>query len=290
MNVGILHPGEMGASVGYAAGVAGNEVYWLDQGRSARTRARAKQAKLKSCASLSELGSCCELLISICPPAASISVAEDVARSQFDGIFVEANAISPQKSCEIAGFFKDTAINYVDGGLIGPPAWDEGTTRLYLSGPQAIQVQQAMKGGPLEARVIDDHIGSASAMKQCFAAFTKGKTALIAEVLAAAEHYGVAESLSTEWGVETTQSRINNIQRIADRAWRWEGEMHEIADTLEVAGLPDGIHRAAAEIYARLAAFRNCEQPPEWTVLRAKILTKRGPDGVDLAPALDGKK
>ena len=282
MNIGILHPGDMGASVGHSALVAGNAVYWVASGRSARTCARAEKANLKPCSSFSELVSCCELLISVCPPAASLSVAEEVACSEFQGIFVEANAISPQKSCDIASLFAETSISYVDGGLVGPPSWQEGTTRLYLSGPQALDVQKLMNSGPLEARVIDQKIGSASAMKQCFAAFTKGTTALVAEVLAAAEYYGVTESLASEWGEETIHSRVTNIQRIADRAWRWEGEMHEIANTLDAAGLPDGIHRAAAEIYARLAEFRDCDHPPDWTALRSKILTKRDTVGTDV--------
>ena len=42
----------------------------------------------------------------------------------------------------------------------------------------------------------------------------------------------------------------------APKAWRFAGEMEEIAATLEAAGLPDGFHRAAAEAYARLASFR----------------------------------
>ena len=42
----------------------------------------------------------------------------------------------------------------------------------------------AFAGGPLEPRVIDTGIGSASAMKMCFAAWNKGRIALAAEVLA----------------------------------------------------------------------------------------------------------
>ncbi|MCK7519679.1 MAG: DUF1932 domain-containing protein [Ignavibacteriales bacterium] len=41
------------------------------------------------------------------------------------------------------------------------------------------------------------------------------------------------------------------------KAWRFEGEMHEIASTFEGAGLPDGFHEAAAEIYHRMAGFKD---------------------------------
>ena len=41
------------------------------------------------------------------------------------------------------------------------------------------------------------------------------------------------------------------------RAWRWTGEMDEIAATFAEAGLPDGFHRAAGEVYERLRAFKD---------------------------------
>ena len=41
------------------------------------------------------------------------------------------------------------------------------------------------------------------------------------------------------------------------KAWRWSGEMAEIADTFAAAGLPDGFHRAAAAVYGRLEGFKD---------------------------------
>jgi hypothetical protein len=35
------------------------------------------------------------------------------------------------------------------------------------------------------------------------------------------------------------------------KGWRWVAEMEEIAATFAAAGLPDGFHRAAAEVYRR---------------------------------------
>ena len=42
-----------------------------------------------------------------------------------------------------------------------------------------------------------------------------------------------------------------SAQQAATKGWRWVGEMEQIAATFRSAGLPDGFHRAAAEIYAR---------------------------------------
>ena len=46
------------------------------------------------------------------------------------------------------------------------------------------------------------------------------------------------------------------------KAWRWVAEMEEIAATFEAAGLPGGFHHAAAEIYGRLAAFKDGAAAP----------------------------
>ena len=44
MRIGILHPGEMGASVGAALGSAGTRVGWASAGRSDASRRRAGEA------------------------------------------------------------------------------------------------------------------------------------------------------------------------------------------------------------------------------------------------------
>ena len=54
----------------------------------------------------------------------------------------------------VAGVVEDAGARFVDGGIIGPPVHQEGTTRLYLSGAEASTVASAFKGGMLETLVI----------------------------------------------------------------------------------------------------------------------------------------
>jgi len=44
-NIGILHPGEMGVTLAMAAQNSGMPVYWVSEGRSQETSARAEQIK-----------------------------------------------------------------------------------------------------------------------------------------------------------------------------------------------------------------------------------------------------
>jgi hypothetical protein len=65
---------------------------------------------------------------------------------------------------------------------------------------------------------------------------------------------GVEDPLLTEWEhslPDLAGRSLLSAQQAATKGWRWVGEMEQIAVTFRAAGLPDGFHRAAAEIYAR---------------------------------------
>ncbi|MEK7214428.1 MAG: NAD(P)-binding domain-containing protein, partial [Chloroflexota bacterium] len=185
--LGILHPGEMGGPVGAAARRAGSRVLWASEGRSAASRQRAEQAGLEDAGSLSWLVAEAQTLISVCPPHAAQSLAEAVAALGFTGLYIDANAVSPAHTAEIATTLHRAGAGFVDGGIVGPPVRRAGTTRLYLSGDRAAEAAGCFEGSPLAAVVMTGDIGAASALKMAYAAYTKGGTALLATILALAQ-------------------------------------------------------------------------------------------------------
>jgi 3-hydroxyisobutyrate dehydrogenase-like beta-hydroxyacid dehydrogenase len=248
VTVGLLHPGEMGAAVGAVLHARGEVVLWASAGRSAETAARAASAGLEDTGAVDLLARRSDVIISLCPPHASLDVARLVPG--FAGLYVDANAISPEKARTIA----DLLPRVVDGGVIGPPPREPGTTRLYLSGPEAPTAAALFAGSPLEAVVVSDEPGAASAVKMSYAAWTKGTTALLLAIRALARARGVEEPLLAEWSrsIPELERRSPAAARSAlTKGWRWVGEMHEIADTFAGAELPEGFHRAAAEVYER---------------------------------------
>jgi hypothetical protein len=58
----------------------------------------------------------------------------------------------------------------------------------------------------------------------------------------------------------------------ASKAWRWSGEMAEIAASFAAAGLPDGFHRAAGEVYRRLESFKDRTTPPSMAEVTQALL------------------
>jgi 3-hydroxyisobutyrate dehydrogenase-like beta-hydroxyacid dehydrogenase len=252
--VGILHPGEMGAAVGAALASAGHEVVWANEGRSDETATRAESAGLRDVGTLEEVVEAGEIVFSICPPHAALGLGSAVAAAVFAGIYVDANAVSPESAETIAAIVEMRGATFVDGGIVGPPPGPGVETRLYLSGDEAPEVARLFEGTQVSTVVLDGRVGAASALKMTYAAWTKGTTALLLAVRAAARAHGVEEALLAEWEdsiPELPPRSARAARAAATKGWRWVGEMEEIAATLGSAGLPAGFHEAAAEIFRR---------------------------------------
>jgi len=236
--VGLLFPGEMGALVGSA--VRG-EVLWASEGRSEATRGRAEA--FTDVGTVRELVAASEIVISLCPPAIAEDVAGEVSSEGFEGIYLEANAITPERVERIAGYLR-----CVDGSVLARTG-----INLYLSGDPAdvAEVAALFAAGEVTAIPLEGGIGAASALKMAFGGWNKIGVALAAQAYAIARAYGVEDALAGE-GVES-----DRILSAAPKAWRWAPEMEEVAETCEALGLPDGIPRGAADLYSRWDVHRD---------------------------------
>ncbi len=250
LTIGVLHPGEMGAALGARLREAGHEVLWAGEGRSAATAERAAAADLRDAGSPARLAAASDIVLSVCPPHAALAVARDVAGR--GGLFVDANAVSPATVAGIRAVVEGAGGRFVDGGIVGPPPERAGTTRLFLSGPEAEAVAAAFDGTAVETPVLGRDPGRASALKMAYAAWTKGTAALLLAIRATARAEGVEDALLAEWA-RSQPDATGRSEAAADAAarkgWRWIAEMEEIAATFAAAGQPDGFHRAAAEVY-----------------------------------------
>ena len=250
MTTGFLHPGAMGASI---AAVCAGERVWAGDGRSDATRRRAESAGLVDVGSLDALVARADVIVSICPPVAAPEVADTVAAAGFDGLYVDANAVSPATARAVGGRFA----RFVDGSVVGPPVLDGGGTRLYLAGGDAAVVARLWQGTALNVVVLDGAAGAASALKACYAAWTKGTAAFVLAIRALARAEGVEHALLDAW----SQSNLDLAHRsevaagAAPAAWRFVGEMQEQADAFAARDLPDGFLRAAADVYERLRSL-----------------------------------
>jgi 3-hydroxyisobutyrate dehydrogenase-like beta-hydroxyacid dehydrogenase len=257
--VGILSPGEMGSGVGTVLHQHGVRVLTCLAGRGAESRERAAQAGFEDVADLEALVEGCDVLLSILPPAVAGAVADQVAAAVTatgaDVLYVDCNAIAPSTASGIARTVTSAGARFADAGIIGPPPTRPGN-RIFTSGPSAQAFAAALGGAGLDIRVLDGDVGQASGLKMCYAAMTKGLQALGAELLTAARLLGVEDTLLAE----QSEGDVANVRRFVERslpsmppkAYRWIGEMEEIARCFEDLGLPGRLMLGAADVYTNV--------------------------------------
>lgn len=264
--IGLLHPGAMGAQLGR---LCRDDVVWCRAGRSPATERRATEASLVGVDTLAELVERSSIIVSVCPPDAALNTARAVAEAGFAGVYADVNAIAPATARQISALFDQS----VDGGIIGPPPHRHGTTRVYVCGERAGDVAALWRDTAADFRVIDAPIGAASALKMAYAGWTKGTSALLLAIRALARAEGVEAALVDEWALSQPGLGARSEQGSSvPKAWRFSGEMREIAETFAAHGLPDGFHLAAADVYERLAEFRDREPPPPVDVVLAALM------------------
>jgi 3-hydroxyisobutyrate dehydrogenase-like beta-hydroxyacid dehydrogenase len=277
--VGLLHPGEMGAAVGGCLVSVGHTVLWDPAGRSRASTGRALAAGLDG-TGFGSLIARSSVILSVCPPHAALDVARAVADTGYPGTYVDANAVSVATAAEVSAIVTEGGASYVDGGIIGQPPENAGHTRLYLAGAQAREVAALFARSPLEARIATGQQFAASALKMAYAAWTKGTSALLLACRALARAEGVEDALLAEWKLSQAALPDQSERAAAAAAlkgWRWVGEMQEIAASMAAAGLPDGFHEAAAEIYDRAAH-------PDAEILKFADSAARAAESANLAP------
>ncbi len=267
--IAILSPGDMGHAVGRVLIEAGHKVVTSLVSRSERTTALAESAGIVDLGSLDEVVDAADLILSILVPAEAealaVSVAAAIRRSGKATAFADCNAVSPTTSLRMESAVTGAGGRYIDASIIGPPPGRGDAPRFYTSGPHAA-LMQPLDGAGMTVRNLGSNTGAASAIKMCYAGYTKGTSALSIGVLALAQRLGVAEELDREFsesqaaGMERMEKQIPGLPV---KARRWVGEMEEIADTFRSAGLPPGFHEASAAIYTQMGETAFAEETPE---------------------------
>ena len=268
-NIGIISPGDMGQGIALSLKSSGYAVHTALDGRSERTRALAREAGLNDCGSMPKLIETCEVVLSVINPASAMDNARAVAAAmQACGrsrLFVDCNAVAPQTATEIAALITGVGGDCIDAGIIGPPPRGKARMRMYVSGPRAALLEQIATAG-IDVRVMSERIGDASAIKMCYASYTKGAVALGVEMLMTARRLGVDAALHRELQESLAESRdwiISRCTTMPPKAHRWVPEMLEIAKTFEGAGLTPRMLQGAADMYAMIAQTPLGRESPE---------------------------
>ena len=268
--VGIISPGEMGYAIGAVLYQHGMRVITNLQGRSPHTVDRAKAAGISDVSDDERLVREADALLSLLPPDRAYGLAERMAvalrKTGATLLYADCNAIAPRTALALDQLLTEAGASFVDIGIIGGPPQPAGEgPHLYASGSHAEEIALLRTYG-LDVRVLGPSSGQASGLKMCYASLTKGLTALATEALVAGRVLGLQDVLLAEFQeLPLFRTIERSIPGMPPKAYRWVGEMQEIARTFSDLALPPQMPEGAASLYRFI----------EGTVLGAEISGQR---------------
>ena len=253
--IGILMPGDMGHGCGKIFLENNFRVVTCLNNRSNRTKKLSDNAGIENVQTIENVVNFSDIILSILPPEAALKQSSIVNKIILEKkkylTYVDCNAVSPKTAEKIYTAISSEYCNFIDAGIIGfNPIIEKGQTRLYVSGSNTKPIKILHNKGFI-IKDLGKEIGRASGMKMIYASATKGTFALHAAVLTAAHKLG----LSAEYFDELKYSKpdiLSAMERMVPRipldAARWEGEMNEIANTFDEAGVTPKFHQGSADI------------------------------------------
>lgn len=263
--IGLVSPGFMGAGLGTALRDGGARVVATLTGRSPRTSRLATAAGLDVLPDLDTVVAAADVVLVVTPPGDALAAAGDIAgaarRTGAAPLVADLNAVSPPTVEKIAAVLATAGLELVDGSISGPPPTARPGARVYLSGERAAEVA-ALPWRDVTVHVVSERAGDASALKMCTASVYKGTTALYAQALLTAAHYGVLDGVVADLA-SNGRTPVPDIIRAATKAHRFVPEMEEISATQGAAGQPPELFAAIAEIYRDMSGGELADADPE---------------------------
>lgn len=256
--VGILYPGEMGASVAALLRARGVAVVTTLHGRGAATAANCRAAGVNVLDSFAEVVRRSDVLISLVAPSAAEDVAAQycaaAAQAPRGAIYVDANSIAPDRARAIAKRVEAAGRPFVDASINGLAKNLTTSGTLYLSGVRAAEVGRLFEGVRVEN--LGPEAGRASAMKMLLGGLSKGLCALFAELSVLALQQGMLEEM-----LEATRRTYGGVTAVAERmlptyprhAARRATEMAELEATVRAAGLTPQVVSGILQLHEKLA-------------------------------------
>jgi 3-hydroxyisobutyrate dehydrogenase-like beta-hydroxyacid dehydrogenase len=259
----------MGSAVGAAYRAGGSRAVATVAGRSVRTRGLAERAGLELLPDLDAVVAASDVVLSIVPPgeagATAAAIAAAAGRTSSHPLVADWNAVSPVTVRELEQLLAEAGLELVDGSISGGPPRSDYRTRVYFSGASAARLAASAPAW-LDARVVGDEVGLASAVKMCTASMYKGSSALLAHALLTARAHGVLPQVLDDLG-DSFPRQIDRAARqlavSATKADRYVGEMREIAATQATAGLTAALFEAMAEVWEAIARSPVAAEAPE---------------------------
>ncbi|MEO8543795.1 MAG: DUF1932 domain-containing protein [Burkholderiaceae bacterium] len=290
--IGMLGYGEVGKTfaAGLLTAVDGVSAWDLkfdkSQTRDAE-RADAALAGIRVAASMPDACGNADLLISAVTASNTLDVARGAAAVLRPGtVYLDLNSASPGTKREAAALIEAAGGRYVEAGVMTSVPPYGIRVPMLLGGPHAAALAERLVTWGMDARVVSDQLGVASAIKMCRSVMIKGLEALVIESYATARAYGVEEHViptlqETFPSIDWQQTGGYFFGRVVQHGQRRAEEMREAAHSVAEAGFEPFMARAIADKQqwvadqARDGLFRDVAKDAPWQDYADRLIAAR---------------
>lgn len=240
------------------ADIAAYDAFAADPSRGALIRQRAEETKVPLI-SLKEACEEGEFIASMNSAKVALSVAKEIMPNLNKGqIFVDLNSIAPTVAEAIDKLERKNDVLFCDAGVMGTVPGNRHKVPMFLAGDGAKAFYNEFSKYEMKLTVLDAPAGGASAIKMLKSVVMKGLPQLMFESYAAAEKYGVLDtlvgSLSESLNGKTVEKLSNTfIARTMIHAARRSAEMKDVVATLDSLGVDASMTKAAVKKLDALA-------------------------------------
>jgi 3-hydroxyisobutyrate dehydrogenase-like beta-hydroxyacid dehydrogenase len=258
--IGLVGYGEVGKifSTGVAGqvgvtGVSAWDIKFAQPATQATELAHASQAGIAAQESMQALCAASELILSAVTASNTLAVAQEAALFIRPGtVFLDLNSASPGTKQQCAALIDAAGGHYVEAGVMTsvPPYGIK--VPMLLGGARAAELAPVLTAWGMDAKVVSDRLGVASAIKMCRSVMIKGLEALVIESYSTARAYGVEDHVlptlqetfpSIDWSAQGAYF----FSRVVQHGQRRAEEMRESANTVREAGFEPFMASAIAD-------------------------------------------
>lgn len=179
-----------------------------------------------------------DVVLSTVVASVAKEVASEAAKHFKAGQFyVDLNSVSPGLKRQMAEVFRPNDASFIEGAVMARVGANGHRTPILVAGPEADTASKLLNDAGMKIEVVGSAVGQASANKMVRSIFMKGISALLSELLVAADRYDITdrilESLSKTFPtMNWPEVASYYLGRAAIHGVRMGSEMSEVAETL----------------------------------------------------------
>lgn len=254
---------------------------------SCPSKALKKIEHVQRCASASEMGQSCEIVISAVTAEnaemAALSVSHDFHPNSW---FLDLNSAAPNTKRAIANRVNQAGGRYVEAAVMSPVPPHRLASPIILGGSYAEAFLPIAKAiGFSNVSAYSTNYGDVSAAKMCRSVMIKGMEALLTESLVTARAHGVEHTVLSSLddlfpGPDWPTLAKYMIERTLEHGGRRAEEMREVAKTVAAAGLTPDMSEATvrrqewAKAYPEFGSLTSLDTLLDALVRTAKLEKK----------------